>query len=145
MSRMVPQGVIDAIRQQHDLSVEVYGIGVELCIPTNLEILEKKDVYLSPDDLVFNTYKTNVIIEWHADTARLRKLGVFTEGELPILMWVPNFYPVILKSYVKVDRQFIPREYKVNEFEVVNVKIRAGWDLEALKLYFIAPRRAYPS
>lgn len=152
MSRMIPQRVADTLRQYNDLSVDLYGIDCSLFINTNPNVVANLDEYAKPSDYAFKEYKTKVWVDWSPNKHRLRKLGLFVEGELPILAWFSNKIfdttsnvadiDVIPGSYFTVDIQYIPlNEVKADEFEIVDIIIPSAHDAVITKYFKIAPRR----
>jgi len=142
MSRMIPRETIDVLRSFNDISVGLYGIDCELRVPINLDAVEQKDVYSVPHDVAYKVHSTQVFIEWSPDMKRLRKLGVFTEGHLPIIAWFSNELPVSIQSYIKVPIEYIPKHFvDIDEFEIVDVLVRGSHDAIILKSFEIAPRR----
>ena len=143
MSRMIPQETIDVMRGFNDVSVDLYGIDCELRIPVNLNQLESKDAYAAPSELSFKAYKNQkVFIEWKAAENVLRKLGVFTEGQAPIIAWFKNAPMVTLHSYIIVPLQYIPKELSdVDEFEIVDRVQRGMHDALLINAFKLAPRR----
>ena len=81
---MIPRETIDALRQQNDVSVEIFGIECVLYIPTSgaLLDLDTNDAYGDDSQLAAYThYTTYVWVEWSPDIKRLRNFGIFTEDE----------------------------------------------------------------
>lgn len=139
---MIPQATIDVLRSFNDISVEVYGIDCILRVPLNWNATEPKDVYATPEDYAFKEYSIKVFIEWKPDTRRLRRLGIFTENDLPIIAWFKNDPGVTIRSYIKVPIQYIPKEYQdTDEFEIVDILIRGMHDAIAVNAFRLAPRR----
>lgn len=145
MSNMIPQRVIDVVQTFNDLGVNLYGIVCTLYIPTNLTTLEPNDVYTSPADIVYTQYENQMVwIEWFVPKLhKLRKLGVFSENEAPIIARFNNFPEVLKHSYVKISSKYIPDTYDVDEFEVVDVLMQNMYDNEVYRYYKLAPRRRF--
>jgi len=151
MSKMIPQETVDGLRQFTNISVDTYGIDCTLYIPTNLDTIEQNDVYIKPSDYQYINYTTKVFLEWAPNQARLRKLGIYTEDELPLIAWFSNVIKnddgsetevdIIIGSYFVVNPQFIPDNVDAEEFDIVDVLIRGMHDKVALKTYRCAPRR----
>jgi len=158
MSNMIPRRVIDTMRHQVDVSLNAYGIDCTLYIPTteSFNAAEKKDVFSTPDDYEYLSYAAKVFIEWQPSTYRLKKLGMFVEGNLPILAWFGNKaialegseagaevdIDVVRHSYFRMTPEFIPGSYVgVEEFEIVNQIIKNMHDAVILQGFSIAPRR----
>lgn len=153
-SRQIPQETVDALRQHLDIVLKAVGIPCTLYIPTDTSYAtaEKKDIFSSPEDYSYTTYTTNCWIEWNPSTYRLKKLGLFTEESLPILVWFGHTavnqsqqavnVDIIQHSYFVLDAQYVPANYTENEeFEIVNVGVRGMHDAMVLKSYSAAPRR----
>ena len=152
MSKMIPRRSIDVFRQQLNVSVDNWGIDCDLYIPSNLEELEPKDVYVVPTDHVYDHYTTMIWIEWSPNTKRLRELGLFAEHELPIIGRLKTEaqaddgtirqIDVCVNSYVVIPTEFVPAKYsKVDEFEIVDLLMGPFHDATLGKIYKLAPRR----
>lgn len=151
MSRIVPQAVTDSIRSFNDLCVTNYGIPCTLSVLKNPEIVDSKDVYTKPSDFTFEQFETLVFIEWSLNHKRLKFLGIFVEGETPLVAWFRNKIvdlngieqdvTIPVGSKFKIPLQFIPSSTDSDEFEIIDVVIKALHDSVALKLYKIAPLR----
>ena len=151
MSRMIPQETVQALRQFNDTVVGLYGIDCTLYQLSNANAVEALGIYSKPSDSTFTEYTTTVFIEWSPSAKKLRKLGLFVEDEIPILAWFSNQFEsvqrnvtdldIVIGSYFKVDVQYIPDDYDTDEFEIIDVVIRAMHDALVLKCFKIAPRR----
>jgi hypothetical protein len=152
MSKMIPQAAIDTFRQHQNVSVDNYGISCDLYIPSNLEDLEEKDIYVVPTDHTFIHYTTLVWVEWSPTTRRLRDLGIFVEGELPILARFKTegqaddgtiqSVDVLVNSYIKVPLQYVPDKFeKTDEFEIVDLLTGPFHDATLTAIYKLAPKR----
>lgn len=158
MSRLIPQRTIDAIRQVVNVALDVAGISCTLYIPTttSYNVAEKLDVYDTPQDYAYYSYSTTVFLDWKPTISRLKKLGLFTEGSLPILAWFP--YQAIaltgssagsiveidpnLHSYFRIDPEMVPDDQEIaEEFEIVNVSVTGIHDATLTRVYAVAPRR----
>lgn len=147
MSRMIPQGTVDAFRRAVDVTVGQYGIACTLYVPTNLNTLEPQDIYTKPVDYTYTSYTTNVFIDWKPSKHQLRKFGVFVEDDIPIIAWFPNKInnvdvDITINSYFKVSLQYVPANVGVTEFEIVDVIVPGMHDAVITKYFKIAPRRA---
>jgi len=140
----MPDKLMDVLKSFQDFTVCNYGIDCDLYIPTNITALEGNDAYTSPDDYAFKKYaRHKVWINWaETDIQRLRKLGLFTEKNAPIIAYFKNFPVVTLQSYIKVDTRYIPDDYDTDEFEVTDVLMRHTYNAEVVRSYKLAPRRA---
>jgi len=87
MSKLIPLHTVDALRDNVDVVLDMYGIDCNLLIPTPTSFLEaeKLDAYMTPGDLSYVLYTAKVFIDVQPDIKRLRKLGLYTEGSLPIV------------------------------------------------------------
>lgn len=158
MSKILPRQTVDVLRQLVDISLDNYGVEVTLYIPTNISygIAEKLDVFKEPDDYEYTSYTAMVFINWNPSTYRLKKYGIFVEGEVPILAWMPNKatalegseagtlvdVDICNKSYFEINPEFIPSNYEdVEQFEVVSPIIKGMHDKVIYKGFKIAPRR----
>jgi hypothetical protein len=155
---MIPQEVVDVLRNQVDVSLDNYGISCTLYLPTNTsyDTAEKLDVFAEPEDLSFTSYSAKVFIEWQPTAYRLKKLGLFVEGNLPILAWFGNKataldgseagqevdVDIVRLSYFTINPEFIPNNYiGVEQFEILNPIIKGMHDMVIMQGYSIAPRR----
>ena len=150
MSKIIPQELVTALRNNHDVTMDVMGVDVQLFIPTNLNSLEDLDIYNEPTDTDFDEYAVQAFIEWSPGTQRLRKLSLFTEKDIPIICWLPNrikvddvwtHLPTTIKSYIRVPTQFIPDTIDVDEFEVIDSLARNFHDSIVNRPWKLAPRR----
>lgn len=154
MSKILPQQTVDALRQQVDLSLDSYGIDVELYIPTNLTDIEPLDAFTANSDITYTKYTCQAFIDWKpSNIYRLRKLGLFIEGnDIPILCWMPRYVlnsqnqpvqvSIEIRSYIRVAPQFIPNNFAgVEEYDIVDVVTRGLHDSMISTAYRLAPRR----
>jgi len=134
MSKLIPRETIDTLRQHVNFLMDSLGVEATLYIPTaaSLNTAEGLDVFELHTDHSYLSYSIMCFIEWNPSKYRLRKLGIFTEDELPILVWIPLVatalegdeagqevdIDVVPKSYFKIAPEFIPgSEIKAQEFE----------------------------
>lgn len=151
MSRIIPQAITNSLRSFNDLCVTNYGIPCTLFKLKNPEIVDSKDVYTKPSDFIFEQFETLVWIEWSPNHKRLKFLGIFVEGETPLVAWFRNKIidlngieqdvTIPVGSKFKIPLQFIPSSTDSDEFEIIDVVIKALHDSVVLKLYKIAPLR----
>ena len=141
MSRMIPQETVNALRNFNDVSVDMYGIDCKLFIPGNQTVLESTDVYRKVEELTYEGLDAKVFIEWSPNAKRLRKLGIYTEDDIPLLGWFKNMPDIKTSAYIKVPIQYVPGIYDTDEFEVTNIVLKGMHDAEALKAYKLVPRR----
>jgi hypothetical protein len=140
---ILPDATLNVLRTFNNIAVDVYGIDCTLYVPNNLNTIESADMYTASGDVTYDTYEDQKIwIEWSPkEIERLRKTGIFAEGEAPILGWFKNDPIVTLKSYVKIPVRYIPDTYTTDEFEVVNVVLRGTYNAEVYRCFKMAPRR----
>lgn len=142
MSDMIPQATVDALRQQADISVRLWGIDIELFLPTNFDALDQGNPYVKPGDWKFVKQSSRAFIEWSPNIHKLKRFGVFTEDDLPIIAWFPSQPEVIIGSYIRVPLQYVPATVDTDEFDVTDPLIKSMHDAVALSCYKIVPRRA---
>lgn len=153
-SRQIPQETVDVLRQHLDVVMLAVGIPCTLYIPTaaSYAAAEKRDVFSTPSDYEYTQYTANIWIEWNPSTYRLKKLGLFTEESLPILVWMGHVatnqsgevvnVDIVQHSYFKLNAQYIPGNFtEAEEFEIVNIGVRGMHDAMVLKSFSAAPRR----
>jgi len=152
MSDMLPQRSINALRKQNDISVDLYGIDCDLYIPNNLSDMDAYDVYDDHADYEYDHYITKVWVEWSPNMYRLRAMGLYSEGDLPVLArfgkqaiadndTIVNV-DILVKSYIIVDPQYVPDNFEgYDEFEIVDLVGGNMHDAVIAKQYKLAPRR----
>ena len=140
---MLPIETIRAIRTSHNVVLDMYGIPVTLFWVTNLDTIESMDAYQTTTDHVYSEIETSVHIEWKKDMYRLRKLGLYTEGELPIIAHFPNSLGNIpIGSYIKIAFKYLPDDtIDTDEFEIISQSLAHINDAEPFLIYAIAPKR----
>ena len=91
-TRMFPRESIDVLRDYVDIALDAIGIDCTLFIPNaaSYNTAEKLDIFATPADLNFDSYSAKVFIHWNPSMYKLKKLGLFTEDSLPILVWFGN-------------------------------------------------------
>lgn len=143
MSNQIPVDTVNVLRTFNDLAIDQYGIDVNLYIPNNLTAIEGNDMYTCPNDINYTEYLCQKVwIEWFAkDMVKLRKLGLFTEGEAPILAWFKNCPEIVLGTYFVINERYIPDRYDTDRFEVVDIVLRNTYSGEIYKTFKMAPRR----
>lgn len=143
MSNQLPAATIDVLRTINDIIIGQVGISCTLYIPTNLTAVEPLDMYVTPSDLTFTEYLNQTVhIEFFvSDRYRLRKLGIFTENELPILARFKNVPEITLSSYIKVPIRYLPNSIDVDELEVVDILMSSVYDAEIYRWFKMSPRR----
>ncbi len=95
-------------------------------------------------------------MEWSPNINQLRKLGLYTEGKIPILVRFGNTavaltgsqagqsvdVDILIHSYFRVLPEFIPSNYLgIEEFEIVNPATGGIHDAILVKMYSAVPRR----
>jgi len=161
-TRMLPRRSIDVLRDYVDIALSAIGMDCTLYIPSDAiySTAEKFDVFAKPSDYehLISKYSAKVFIQWNPSLYKLKKLGLFTEDSLPILVWFGNKATTIavegqavgvqvaidvsLKSYFEITPEFIPANYKgVEQFEIVNVASKGMQDCLIRKIYSAVPRR----
>jgi hypothetical protein len=139
---MLPEATIQAYRKAHNVIVGIMGIEVKLYRAKNSTALEPLDAYVTTDDRTFTPVVTHVFFEWKPDQYRLRKLGLYTENELPILCHIEQQYDVPIGSYMKVPIENIPaNQFDTEEFEVISSAVPNIHDRMIFSIYKVAPRR----
>jgi len=157
---MIPRGTIDVLRDYTDIILNAVGIDCILYIPTIAAFnkAEKLDVFAKPADYSYSSYSAKVFINWSPSTYKLKKLGLFVEDQLPVLVRFGNKAIAIsvsgvasgtvvamgtcVKSYFTLVPEFIPDNFEdVEEFELVNVASQGFQDSVIRKLYSAVPRR----
>lgn len=157
-TRMLPRESIDVLRGYVDIALDAVGMDCTLHIPTNTSYIEaaKLDVFAKPSDYVHLSYSAKVFIQWNPSMYKLKKLGLFVEDSLPILVWFgnkaislesgstgePEAVDIGLKSYFEIEPEFIPGNFKgIEQFELVNVASKGMQDAVIRKIYSAVPRR----
>lgn len=141
MSQLIPQQTVDALRFSVDMAVSLYGQDVLLFLITNQNAVNENTAYLKPSDYTYRQRTTRCWIEWKPDQHRLRKLGLFVEGETPIIAWLSQQPDATINSFLRVPIQYVPRQYSTDEFDIVDTLIRGMQDAMVVQAYKIAPRR----
>ncbi len=157
MSKLIPRRTIDAIRNAVDVGLGVTGIDCTLYVPTEQSFLdaEKLDIYSKPADYVYTSYSTTVGIKWSTNVYELKKLGLFVEGQTPILVQF-GFHAVALEGsqagqtvsinvtrycYFRIEPEFSNENYEgVSEFQIVNAATKLH-DASLARIFSAAPRR----
>lgn len=158
MSKIIPRRVIDALRHNVNVALDIAGIDCTIYIPTttSLNNNEGNDIFEQPSDLTYIPYSGMCFIVWNMNKYRLRKLGIYTEDEIPMVIWLPNKatalegsevgtevdVDIIQRSYIRVNPEFIPNNVMdITEFELVDLKIKGTHDSVLVKAYKGVPRR----
>jgi len=156
---MLPRRSVDVLRDYVDIALDAIGIDCTLYIPDSdsYNTAEKLDVFATPDDYKpYLEYSAKVFIHWNPSLYKLKKLGLFTEDSLPILVRFGNRaialtgsqvgesvpIDVSLKSYFEIEPEYIPGNYEgVEQFELVNVASQGMQDCLIRRIYSAVPRR----
>ena len=162
MSKLIPRRTIDAVRQMVDVALSIIGIECVIYIPTagSYSTAEKLDVWSEQSDYTYTSYSGMVFVEWNASTRKLKQLGLFVEGGLPILgrfgnkltalegssIGVEAEVDIPIRSYFRISPEYIPSDYAgIEDFEIVDIAIDQQHDAVLTKMYSIAPRRLQKS
>jgi len=143
MSNMIPQETVDAFRNFNDVAVDLCGIDCELYVANNLDVINMRDPY-QINKVEFNAkVDTKVFMLFNPDAKQLRKYGIYTEKNIPVVAFFKNLDPeVVIRSYFKIDMQYVPNQtVSSDEFEVVDTLIKHAHDAVLLNGYEVAPRR----
>lgn len=154
MSKMIPRNLIDALRQHHDISIDICGFECDLYIPTNMVDVEPLDAYVETEDYEYIHYMGMVFIEWKPSVYRLKKLGIFVEGESPLIVKVKRTaiddngetvdVDVIVGSYIKPPIEYIPdNKVKLATFDLTEMIIPKAHDAAIITSWKATARR-YP-
>jgi len=145
---LLPLEAIAVYRKTFAEMIEVYGFEVELFIPKPEVIAQQEslDVYAEKPDIKGDEkFQPGIIIktfvEWKPDTKRLRRLGIYTEDNLPIVAWFKHSDGVVRNSYIKIPINYQKGEWGTDEFELVDCLIRNVLNAVVIQAWSIAPRR----
>lgn len=141
MSNILPKRSVDSLKASIDTAVRILGVDCKLWVPQNFESIENQDVYKDPSTLQTNMYNTKVLLDWKGDRSRLRKLGIFTEENIPMVCIFYSCIPVIIESYFTIDFRLVPGTISTEKFTVVESLNRYMHDMEILKVFRFAPFR----
>lgn len=158
---MLPRETINELRNYVDTVLDAIGMDCTLYLPTDTtyDAAEKLDVFAKPSDYSYHSYWAKVHIQWNPSLYKLKKLGLFTENQLPILVWFGNKATVIddggvhiagevvnidtcLRGYFQITPEFIPANHVgVEQFEIVDIASKGMQDSIIRKIYSAVPRR----
>lgn len=158
---MIPRETINTLRDFVDVVLDAIGMDCTLYLPTDVtyNAAERLDVFAKPSDYSYHSYSAKVHVHWNPSLYKLKKLGLFVEDQLPILVWFGNKATVIddggahaagevvdidncLRGYFGITPEFIPANYVgVEEFEIVNIASKGMQDAVIRKIYSAVPRR----
>lgn len=139
MSKIVPQSVVDARRENTDTLVEYAGLDCRLFKVDTItrDKLGDGKAFTWQDPVA-----THVQIVWSPEIRLLKALGLYTEEKapLPVLAYFrfeddPNVF-----DYIELDYEFTVARVRTNKFEVVDRKI-LGHGSETVTVWQIAPIR----
>jgi hypothetical protein len=153
MSKLVPQETVDALRNTVNVALNIGGFPCTLYIPNNYNQVMALDAYSTTNDYEFTTYTCNISVSWNPNKYHLKNLGLFVEGELPILVTLPNQavnedsetvdIDIIPGSYVKIPIYYIPDDISdTDEFELVDTPIESMHEIAIKQRFKAVPRRA---
>jgi len=160
MSLMIPAATIAVLRKQNNVSVDLWGIACDLYIISNSDEysddgsfeIETDDIYGNDGEYEYTHYTTKVWIDWSPNMYRLRALGLYSEGELPILARFSTQaiddagdtvdVDILEKSYIKIDMNYVPASAgNYDEFEINAIMTGYKHDATVAKQFKLAPRR----
>jgi len=145
---LLPIDTINVYRNTIDRVVDIYGFSCELFIP-KLQVINQRetlDVYretpfLNEESKFQPAIETKTFIEWKPDSKRLRRFGIFTEDDLPIVGWFKNLDMLCRNSYIKIPINYIQGEWGSDEFELVDQLVKNMYNAAAVCCWRLAPRR----
>lgn len=144
---LLPIEVVNVYRNTMDVVVETYGFECSLYIP-KVNIIQQRealDVYSEKPDLENMAFeepiRTNVFVEWKADNKRLRRLGIITEDNVPLIGWFKWMPTLTRNSYIRMDMNYIQGEWGTDEFELVDEVVQNMYNAVIIVGWKLAPRR----
>lgn len=138
MSKLFPKELADVLRVNTDSLVELNG---QHCRLHKVEGVSYTDTLRDKAIITFkDPIDTYVLIHWSPEVRRLKALGLFVEGELPILAYFKFEDDPNAKDYIELDYHYSIGDMKTNKFEITDRKLR-GHDAEARAVWVLAPRR----
>ena len=152
MSKLVPQETVDSLRNTVNVSLAIGGFPCELYIPNNYDQVLYEDAYSNTNEYEFTKYTCNISVSWNPNKYHLKNLGLFVEGELPILVTLPNKavneagstvdIDIIPNSYVKIPIYYLPDDRSdSDEFELVDTPIESMHEIAIKQRFKAVPRR----
>lgn len=158
MSNAIPRQVIDSMRNSVDVVLNYQGIDCSLFIPTSTSSNEAEmlDAYSLPSDKTFIEYTTKVFIVWKPNIRRLKKLGLFEEGSLPLIgkfgrkatpvtgsnAGIEIDVDIIQGSWFRTSIEYVyGNTSDVTDFEIVDIVPPQVHDAVIWKEYIVAPMR----
>ena len=139
---MLPSETNLAFRASTDVSVDFWGLDVNLYLLTNFDSIIDLDAYKSAEDKQYQLIQTKCRLEWVENVYKLKKLGLYNEKYLPILAYFKSSIDIPLGSYFTIDIAYMPSlQVDTDKFEIVDDSILGMSDIEFLRVYKIAPKR----
>ncbi len=139
MSKIVPQSVVDARRENTDTLVGYAGLDCRLIKVATVtkDKLGDGKTFTWQDPIA-----TQVQIIWSPEIRLLRELGLYTEEKapLPVLAYFKFEDDPNVNDYIELEYAFTVARVKTNKFEVVDRKI-LGHGAETVTVWQIAPVR----
>jgi hypothetical protein len=158
MSLLIPRETIDVLRNNVNVILDSIGIDCTVYVPTSssLDDNESLDIFEKPSDLTYLSYSAMCFIVWNPSKYRMRKLGIYTEDEIPMIIWLPNKatalegleagtkvdVDIVQRSYIRVNPEFIPNDTTdVTEYELVDLRVKGMHDAVLIRAFKGVPRR----
>jgi hypothetical protein len=142
---LLPLRTINTIRDNINTCIDVAGFECDLFILNNVRAQEQ-DIYGESPAAKYNgPIATKVWVEWKPDQRRLRKLGIFVEGQTPLIAWIKNnkeFPEITANSYFNVPINYAPNDVKCENFELVDRLVRNMYNAIVVECWKIAPLRS---
>lgn len=139
---LLPIDTIEALRTNINMVIDLYGFDAVLYVPQNREFQEKLDIYAeSPDPNFSDPANVKTFIEWKPSTKRLRNLGIFVEGELPIIAWIRGDLSIGRNSYLKIPLNYSMGKDNEEYFELVDQVVRNAYNATIVEAWKIVPYR----
>ena len=139
MSKIVPDAVVEARRENTDTLVEYAGLDCRLF---KVDVLTKDKLGDGKSFTWQDPIATQVQIIWSPEIRMLKSLGLYTEEKapLPILAYFKFADDPNVNDYIELPYEYTVRRIKTNKFEVVDRKI-LGHGAETVTVWLIAPLR----
>ena len=142
---LLPQALINSLRQQQATTLDNYGVDVDLYIVNNLDAIQNLDAYQDVTDKTFTKVTTKAFIDWAPSQHKLRKLGLYTENNLPRTAQFKYDQIISIGSYFNIVLNYpagTSTETSLDdEFEIVNSSTNGMLGTLIFTTYAIAPRR----
>lgn len=144
-----PMAVIRTQRENIKRMIKVMGFEVTLYIPRADPSSHELGPYneFADTDIDSNTEYTfrsaSAFIEWSPNTRRLKNLGYFTEGDLPVIAWITTDKPeeIVRRSVIKVPINYLPGSDKDDMFELVDQVVKNSYNATVVQCWHIVPKR----